>query len=106
MLTSSFTPDDATRIQSLFIIPKQSRLNESIGCSGFTFTVSLGGRIMGINNSTSVIVLLFYFLLDVFNFLNELGNLGVGIGAVSIDQSSLSVVVCFDQVQDGVIHWI
>lgn len=37
-LTTSFTLADATRIQSLFIIPKQSLLNDNIGCSGSTFT--------------------------------------------------------------------
>jgi len=37
-VTRSFTLEEATSIQSLFIIPKQILLNESIGCSGSTFT--------------------------------------------------------------------
>jgi len=35
-LKTNFTPEEATSIQSLFIIPKQSLLKESIGCSGST----------------------------------------------------------------------
>jgi hypothetical protein len=43
-LTASFTLADATSIQSLFIMPKQILLNESIGCSGSTLTFSFNFR--------------------------------------------------------------
>ena len=43
-LTTSLRLEDATSIQSLFIKPKQILLNESMGCSGSTFTFTFNLR--------------------------------------------------------------
>lgn len=60
-LKISFTPEDATRIQSLFIIPKQILFTESIGCSGFTFTVILGGLMAGYSLTSCYLFPLVFF---------------------------------------------